>query len=92
MKYYQRLRDLREDRELAQKELALLLKTTQPQYARYEAGERELPIHHFMTLADFYNISIDYLCGLVDTPKTLDGSPYIFKHSQNSASTKLKNY
>ncbi|MBQ9802961.1 MAG: helix-turn-helix transcriptional regulator [Clostridia bacterium] len=76
MKYYQRLRDLREDHDLTQKEIALLLKTTQPQYVRYETGERELPMHHFMTLATFYNISLDYLSGLVNTPRRPDGTPY----------------
>ena len=63
MKYYQRLRDLREDHEITQKEIAQLLKTTQPQYARYETGERELPMHHFRTLAKYYNVSLDYLVG-----------------------------
>ncbi len=76
MKFYQRLRDLREDRNLLQKDIALLLKTTQPQYTRYETGERELPMHHFITLAKYYNVSLDYLAGLIDTPKTLDGKPY----------------
>ena len=76
MNFYQRLRDLREDHNLLQKDVALLLKTTQPQYTRYETGERELPMHHFITLAKYYNVSLDYLAGLIDTPKTLDGKPY----------------
>ena len=79
MKYYQRLRDLREDHDLSQKYIAALLKTTQPQYARYESGERELPMHHFITLAKYYNISLDYIAGLTDTPKTLDGKAYNIK-------------
>ena len=78
MKYYQRLKDIREDHEKTQKEIAELLKTTQPQYTRYETGERELPMHHFIMLAKYYNLSIDYLVGLIDTPKTLDGKPYCF--------------
>lgn len=76
MRYYQRLRDLREDNDKSQKDIALILKTTQPQYARYETGERELPMHHFITLARYYNVSLDYLAGLIDTPKTLTGEPY----------------
>ena len=76
MNFYQRLRDLREDHDLTQKEIALLLGTTQPQYVRYESGERELPMHHFITLAKHYNISLDYLAGLTNTPKTLDGTMY----------------
>ena len=71
MHFYQRLRDLREDSDRTQGEIATLLCTTQQQYARYERGERELPMHHFITLARFYNVSLDYLAGLVDTPKRL---------------------
>lgn len=82
MKYYQRLRDMREDHEMTQKEIAILLRTTQPQYVRYETGERELPMHHFRTLAKYYNVSLDYLAGLTNTPKTLDGSPYTVKKSK----------
>ena len=79
MKYYQRLRDMREDHDLTQKDVAKLLNTTQPQYVRYETGERELPMHHFITLSKFYNITLEYLVGLTNTPKTLDGTPYTFK-------------
>ena len=78
MKAFRRLRDLREDFELTQKDIAALLHTTQPQYARYETGERELPVRHFMTLAKYYNVSLDYLTGLVDTPKTLEGKSFVF--------------
>lgn len=76
MAFYQRLRDIREDKDLTQKQVAELLGTTQPQYARYETGERELPMHHFRTLAKYYNISLDYLTGLTDIPRTLDGKKY----------------
>ena len=63
MYYLQRLRDLREDMDLHQKDIAKLLKTTQPQYSRYETGEREIPIRHIVTLADFYGVSTDYILG-----------------------------
>lgn len=79
MKYYQRLRDIREDHDLTQKEIAKLLNTTQPQYVRYETGERELPMHHFITLSKFYNITLEYLVGLTNVPQTLDGTPYTLK-------------
>lgn len=69
--FYQRLKDLREDNELTQKEVAQMLNTTQPQYARYETGERELPMHHFIKLAKHYNVSLDYLAGLTDIPRPL---------------------
>ncbi|MDE5620644.1 MAG: helix-turn-helix domain-containing protein [Ruminococcus sp.] len=63
MYYLQRLKDLREDKDLHQSDIAKLLKTTQPQYSRYETGERELPVRHLVTLANFYNVSADYILG-----------------------------
>jgi len=71
MYFYQRLKDLREDADLTQAEVAKMLETTQQQYARYEAGDRELPMHHFIVLAKYYNISLDYLAGLIDKPEKL---------------------
>ena len=71
MYYYQRLCDLREDNDKTQEDIAKILNTTRPQYNRYETGARELPMHHFITLAKYYNVSLDYLAGLVDTPKKL---------------------
>jgi len=68
MKYYQRLRDLREDADKTQAEIAEVLNMKQNQYSRYERGERELPMHHFMTLAKYYNVSLDYLAGLTHVP------------------------
>lgn len=65
-KYYPRLLELREYHDLSQKEISAILNTTQAQYARYETGERELPMHHFITLAKFYNVTLDYLAGLTD--------------------------
>lgn len=69
MYYLQRLKDLREDKDLQQADIARLLKTTQPQYSRYEMGERELPIRHLVTLADFYNVSADYILGRTNIKK-----------------------
>ncbi len=63
MYYLQRLKDLREDSDLQQSDIARILNTTQPQYSRYETGERELPIRHLVTLADFYGVSADYILG-----------------------------
>ena len=68
---YKRLKDLREDHDLTQKDIAHLLQMMQPQYARYETGTRELPMHHFITLAKYYNVSLDYLAGLIDNPRKL---------------------
>ena len=59
----QRLKEIREDRDLLQKDLAKLLKITQVQYSRYETGIRLIPIDKLDILATFYNTSVDYLIG-----------------------------
>ncbi len=71
MYYYQRLCDLRADKDKSQKEIATILEIKQQQYSRYENGTREIPLHHFITLAKYYNVSLDYLAGLIDTPRKL---------------------
>ena len=76
MHFYQRIRDLREDSDHTQVEIAKLLGTAREQYHKYESGKQELPMHHFITLARFYNVSLDYLAGLTDTPRTLTGEAY----------------
>lgn len=58
---YQRIKNLREDNDLTQEQLASLLKTTQQQYSKYELGIQEIPVHHIITLADFYKTSVDYI-------------------------------
>ena len=60
---YPRLRDLREDRDLTQETIGKLLGTTQQQYYKYEKGIQEIPAHHLITLADFYQVSVEYLLG-----------------------------
>ena len=60
---YGRLRDLREDADLTQKEVGALLSTTQQQYAKYELGVQEIPTHHLIRLAEYYDVSIDYIVG-----------------------------
>ena len=69
MYIYQRLRDLREDADKSQSDIAKILDTSQQQYSRWESGEREIPLHHFITLANYYNVSLDYLVGRTDTLK-----------------------
>ena len=61
--YFQRLRDLREDANKAQKEIAVILDIDQRTYSNYETGKREIPVHHLITLADYYGVSIDYIVG-----------------------------
>ena len=58
-----RIRDLREDRDLKQKQIADLLMCDQSLYSKYERGERPVPMEHMDRLADFYGVSVDYLMG-----------------------------
>ena len=69
MKYIRRIRDLREDSDKTQQEIADILGTSQTMYARYERGANELPIHHLIKLCELYNVSSDYILGLSDCPK-----------------------
>lgn len=61
-----RLKDLREDKDLYQEDIAHILRTSQVQYSRYETGIRYMPVYHLETLAKFYNTSIDYIVGLTN--------------------------
>lgn len=63
---YTRLRDLREDHDLTQAQIGAMLNTTQTQYSRWERGAQEIPLHHFITLARYYRVSLDYLAGLTN--------------------------
>lgn len=63
---YKRIRDLREDNDLKQSDLAKYLKCTQVCYSYYENGQRDIPTDVLIKLADFYNTSIDYLLGRTD--------------------------
>ena len=66
MYYYQRIRDLREDKDMTQKNVAEILGITTQQYSLYERGDREIPFHHAITLAKFYRVSLDYIAGLTN--------------------------
>ena len=67
--YLRRLKDLREDKDLLQKEVANVLEITRQQYGLYESGERSLPIDKLYKLAQFYNTSSDYILGLTNDIK-----------------------
>lgn len=69
MDYIQRMRNLREDNDKTQQQIADYLGTSQTMYARYERGANELPIHHLLALCKFYNVSADYILGLSDKKK-----------------------
>ena len=66
MYYYQRLRDLREDKDMKQSQVAEILGMKQQQYARYESGVQEIPLHHIITLAKYYSVSLDYIAGITN--------------------------
>ena len=63
---YNRIRELREDKDLLQKDLAAYLHCTQVTYSRYELGTRDIPTDVLIALAKFHNTSTDYLLGLTD--------------------------
>lgn len=63
MNYTKIMRDLREDHDKTQQEIADILNTSQTMYARYERGANELPIHHLIKLCDYYGVSTDYFLG-----------------------------
>lgn len=67
--YYPRLKDLREDNDLVQKEVAAFLKTDQRVYSNYETGKREIPVRHVIALARLYKTSTDYILGLTNEIK-----------------------
>lgn len=61
--YFQRLRDLCEDKDMNQTQIAELLNIRQTVYSRYERGFQSIPVEHLIALADFYNVSTDYILG-----------------------------
>ena len=70
MFHSQRFKDLREDKDLSQADIAKLLDTTQQTYSLWERGDREMPLHHAITLAKFYKVSMDYITGLTNSKKS----------------------
>lgn len=71
MNYYERLKSVREDHDLTQEDIANLLKTTRQQVSKWENGTQMIGVDKYISLAQYYNISADYLLGLTDTPKKL---------------------
>ena len=68
MGIYPRIRDLREDNDKSQRETAEIFNMQRTQYQRYETGEREIPAGFLIALADYYNVSTDYLLGRTNDP------------------------
>lgn len=70
-----KIRQMREDNDLTQKEISKILNCTQQTYSRYETGEITIDIYNLIKLAKFYNTSTDYLLGLTNNPKPYDKNP-----------------
>ena len=66
-----KIKDLREDKDLSQAEIAKVIKTTQQQYSKIETGKADISGEKLILLAKFYNVSVDYILGLIDEPKKL---------------------
>lgn len=71
MEYYKRLKDIREDHDLTQEDIANLLGTTKQQVSKWETGVQKMGVDKYIKLAMYYNVSTDYLLGLIDTPRKL---------------------
>ncbi len=67
--YFRRLKDLREDKDMNQVQIAELLGIQQTVYSRYERGAQNIPLEHLLWLADYYNVSTDYILGRTDNPQ-----------------------
>ena len=65
---YKRIRDLREDKDLTQLQIAQILGMSQTGYSKYETGENDIPTAILIKMAEFYNVSIDYILGQTDGP------------------------
>lgn len=65
-----RIKDMREDNDLTQKQISEILLCDQSLYSKYERGEREIPLKIIIMLADYYNVSVDYLVGRTDNAET----------------------
>ena len=72
--FYQRLRDLKEDMDLKQSNIAKIISVSENQYGRYERGENDIPLEKALVLADFYNVSIDYIAGRTNDKKGFNKS------------------
>ena len=69
MPYYKRIRDLREDRDLTQTDMGKVLSCSQRVYSTYERGDIDIPTTTLIKIADFHNVSVDFLLGRTDNPK-----------------------
>ena len=71
MQYYKRIKEIREDRDIKQKEIAEILQTDQSYYSKYERGLHPMTADQIIILCKFYNLSADYLLGIIDEPRKI---------------------
>ncbi len=71
MNHYERLKYIREDHHLSQMQIAQILKTTRQQVSKWETGQQMMGVDRYIALAKYYNLSTDFLLGLIDTPQKL---------------------
>ena len=74
MTYYQRLKDIREDHDLKQQDIADILNVRRQQISKWETGTQMMGVDKYIILAKYYNVSVDYLLGLIDIPRRLYAS------------------
>lgn len=83
MPLYPRIRNLREDNDLTQTQMGKILSCSQRVYSNYERGEIDIPTYTLIKIADFYNVSVDYLLNRTDNPRII---PYFFSLMRSNAS------
>lgn len=71
MQYYKRIKEIREDRDIKQKEIAEILQTDQSYYSKYERGLHPMTADQIIILCKYYNLSADYMLGLIDEPRKI---------------------
>ncbi len=72
MEHYEKLKDIREDHDLTQAELAKILNTTRQQVGKWETGTQMMGVDKYIFLAKYYNLSLDFILGLTDEPRKLN--------------------
>ena len=90
MQHYQRIRDLREDADLSQQKLSEKLKMHKTTYVNYESGKRNIPFELAVTLAEFYQVSLDYLAGRTNIKEKFVSDRVKKQHLQENISKKEK--
>lgn len=71
MQYYKRIKEIREDRDIKQKEIAEILQTDQRYYSKYERGLHPMTADQIIILCKYYNLSADYMLGIIDEPRQI---------------------